>query len=133
MENLGIEPEHIERARLIQEGQEEPGTGGGGPTVEEVPLVAKDEAGYEILNDSSCISCHGTDVSGSPMAPSLRGIGDKYTADEIHDIILNGIGNMTPQQAMNPNLSDDDLRVLAEWLAKQKTEGQAEADAEAEA
>ncbi len=133
LENLGIEPEHIERARLIQEGQEEPGTGGGGPTVEEVPLVAKDEAGYEILNNSSCISCHGTDVSGSPMAPSLRGIGDKYTADEIHDIILNGIGNMTPQQAMNPNLSDDDLRVLAEWLAKQKTEGQAEADAEAEA
>jgi len=121
LEEQGITPEHIERARLIEEGQLDAGA----PKMPEevIPLVATDEAGYEILLDSSCITCHGTDVIGTQIAPSLRGIGDKYTADEIHDIIINGTpsGLMTPQLgAANPNLTEDDLRVLADWLAKQK-------------
>jgi len=122
LEKQGVEPEHIERARLIEEGK----INAGATMVpeEEIPLVATDEEGYEILQNSTCLTCHGTDISGSSFAPSLRGIGDKYTADEIHNIILNG----TPNKAMGPQLNDnlnkglteDDLRVLAEWLAKQK-------------
>jgi menaquinol-cytochrome c reductase cytochrome b/c subunit len=120
LKEQGITPEHIERARLIEEGKIDPGA----PNIPkpEVPLVATDEPGYEILLDSSCITCHGTDIAGTQIAPSLRGIGDKLTADEIYDIIVKGTpnGGMPPQVAMNPNLSEDDLRVLAEWLAKQK-------------
>lgn len=122
LEQQGITPEHIERARLIEEGIIEPGA----PKIPEpeIPLVATDEAGYEFLQSSNCISCHGTDVIGTDFAPSLRGIGDKLTADQIYDIIVNGTPNglMPPQVDANPNLSDDDLRVLSEWLAKQKAE-----------
>jgi len=122
LEEQGIEPEHIERQRLIEEGQ----INAGATMVpeEEIPLVATDEEGYEILQNSTCLTCHGTDISGSSFAPSLRGIGDKYTADEIHDIILNGTPNKAMGEQLSGNLSkgltEDDLRVLAEWLAKQK-------------
>jgi menaquinol-cytochrome c reductase cytochrome b/c subunit len=120
LEKQGIEPEHIERARLIEEGQIDAGA-----TMvpkEQVPLVATDEEGYEILQDSTCLTCHGTDIEGSSFAPSLRGIGDKYSADQIHDIIVNGVRSMQPQlqDNLNKGLTEDDLRVLAEWLAKQK-------------
>ncbi|GFR36907.1 menaquinol-cytochrome c reductase cytochrome b/c subunit [Insulibacter thermoxylanivorax] len=122
LEEQGITPEHIERARLIADGEIE----GGAPRAAEepTPLVAVDEAGYEIYQNSTCLNCHGTDLMGSSFAPSLRGIGDKYTADEIHDIIINGKGIMAGQlqDNLNKGLTEDDLQVLADWLAKQQTQ-----------
>ena len=86
--------------------------------------MAVDEAGYEIYQNSTCLNCHGTDLMGSSFAPTLRGIGDKYTADEIHDIIINGKGIMAGQlqDNLNKGLTEDDLQVLADWLAKQQTQ-----------
>lgn len=129
LEEQGITPEHIERAQKIRDGQLDAGA----PQVPEapIPLVATDEAGYEILQNSTCLTCHGTDLTGSNFAPSLRGIGDKFSAEELHDIIVNGYRSMGPQLDANLNagLTEDDLVVLSEWLALQKSE-QAEETAE---
>lgn len=42
---------------------------------------------------SSCIGCHGTDLRGVGVAPSLRDLGH-LSEEEILDIIVNGVGTM---------------------------------------
>jgi menaquinol-cytochrome c reductase cytochrome b/c subunit len=121
LEVNGITPEHIERAELLLAGKE---TKDKKKEPANVPIVAEDETGFDIYSKATCIQCHGTDLKGNPAAgmPSLRGIGDTYSAQEIMDIINNGIGNMVPQRQDNlaKGLTEEELNTLAEWLGKQK-------------
>lgn len=64
---------------------------------------------------NSCAACHGGDLSGG-AGPDLSAIGSKYSAEDIEDIIENGIGTMQPQRGV----SDDDRALLAGWLADKK-------------
>ncbi|MUK89079.1 c-type cytochrome [Ornithinibacillus sp. L9] len=80
--------------------------GDGGETTETA-------AGQEIY-EANCAACHGADLSGG-AGPNLSAVGSKYSADEIVDIIHNGIGNMQAQ-----NVDNDDAEVLANWLAEKK-------------
>lgn len=50
--------------------------------------------GEKIVN-KSCTMCHGGELQGA-SAPALDKIGDKYTEQEILDIILNGTGKGMP-------------------------------------
>jgi cytochrome c551 len=61
-----------------------------------------------------CISCHGQDLAGR-SAPSLQNLAEKYTAEEIVDIIQNGIGRMDPIT----RVTEEQAEVLAEWLLEQ--------------
>lgn len=63
---------------------------------------------------SSCASCHGDDLSGN-VGPDLRKIGGQLSKDDIHNIIMNGKGQMPPG-LVNESQAD----VLADWLAKHK-------------
>lgn len=62
----------------------------------------------------SCSSCHGGDLR-SGYAPDLDQIGKKYSAEEIQDIIENGIGSM-PKGIVK----GEDAEKVADWLATQK-------------
>jgi quinoprotein glucose dehydrogenase len=62
---------------------------------------------------SQCGVCHGEKMAGSPPAfPSLVGIGDRLTPQQIAATIKNGKGRMPGF----PNLSDDQLFALLEFL-----------------
>src|SRR5690625_6612645 len=69
----------------------------------------------EAVYKKNCASCHGQDLSGG-AGDDLTSIGSKYSADEIADIIEHGTGNMQPQK----QVSDDDRKILSEWLADKK-------------
>lgn len=71
-------------------------------------------AGEEAYKDS-CASCHGQDLTGG-AGDDLTEVGAKYSADEIADIIENGVGSMPAQK----NVSDEDRTAIAEWLASKK-------------
>lgn len=64
----------------------------------------------ENIYKKSCASCHGEDLSGG-AGPSLQNITDKYSKENIKDIINNGIGTMFPV-----NLPDEEQESLVEWL-----------------
>ncbi|QZT35475.1 cytochrome c [Caldalkalibacillus thermarum TA2.A1] len=52
-------------------------------------MIAEGEA----VVQQSCVSCHGENLEGG-MGPSLHGITEKYTREELYDILVNGIGSM---------------------------------------
>jgi len=69
----------------------------------------------EDVYKKSCAACHGGDLTGG-AGPDLSAIGSTYSAEDIEDIIENGIGNMQPQK----QVSDEDRELLAGWLADKK-------------
>lgn len=73
---------------------------------------ASENATPEQLFVNSCASCHGQDFK-SGYAPDLNQIGSKYTAEEIYEIIENGIGNMPAGR-----LKGEDAQKVADWLAQ---------------
>lgn len=79
----------------------------GDAAVEEVGEVAAPDEIYA----NSCAGCHGADLSGG-FGPDLQNAGSKFAADEITDIILNGIGQMPAQ-----SLTQEEADSLAEWFA----------------
>jgi|SRR5690625_516487 len=70
------------------------------------------EATPDEIYKKNCASCHGQDLSGG-AGPDLATIGSKYSAQEIEDIIENGIGNMPAQK----KVAEDDRTTLAQWLS----------------
>lgn len=119
----GIVPEHIERKEKMQAAKD-----AGKEKEPEAPkvakLVAEDDPAYtQVYQKSSCIQCHGADLRGNGALPQLLGVGDKYTAEEIMDIIKNGKGGMAAQYDYNVQqlgLTPQNIDELVAWLAKQK-------------
>ncbi|WP_054751715.1 c-type cytochrome [Piscibacillus salipiscarius] len=64
------------------------------------------QAGEEVYK-TNCASCHGGDLSGG-MGPSLKNVGDNYSADDIVGIIKNGKGQMPAQD----QVSEEDAQKL---------------------
>ncbi|RAL22586.1 c-type cytochrome [Thermoflavimicrobium daqui] len=69
----------------------------------------------EKLYQNYCLNCHGDKLEGE-YGPSLRRIGQKYTAEEIINIMEKGIGKM-PAQNYIPK---SEQQQLAKWLVKRK-------------
>ncbi|MDF0727199.1 cytochrome c [Cytobacillus sp. S13-E01] len=76
----------------------------------EAPQEDTASATPEEIYQQTCISCHGADFGGG-VGPKLIGVGDKYSSEEIQDIIKNGKGIM--QGGMVPN---EKLEEMATWL-----------------
>ncbi|WP_047981473.1 cytochrome c550 [Ornithinibacillus contaminans] len=64
---------------------------------------------------SSCVSCHGADLSGG-FGPNLQTVGANLSVDEIKDVITNGRGDMPPQG----HLSEGEISIISEWLSEKK-------------
>ncbi len=120
LEKSGVTPEHIEREEKNKESIES-GKGRWIPGKEKtVALVKPDDPAFEIMKKAQCIACHGGELEGGG-APSLRGIGDTLSKDELVDTITNGRAN----GAMPPfkgTLTDAEIDQVATWLSEQKAE-----------
>ncbi|MBU5466418.1 cytochrome c [Virgibacillus sp. MSJ-26] len=68
----------------------------------------------EALFENNCASCHGDDLSGG-MGPDLTQIGNKHSADEIKEIILQGQGDMPAI-----DVEDEQAEALADWLSEKQ-------------
>lgn len=65
------------------------GNDGNNATAGDDTLVAH---GEQVVRQT-CISCHGNDLQGG-SGPSLYGVSEDYSEEELHDILVNGIGSM---------------------------------------
>lgn len=87
---------------------EEKAAEGGGETAEGGEFDP--EAHYQ----SSCIGCHGSSYEGG-AGPSLVGVGEKYSQEELQDILVNGKGGMPPGL-----VQPDNAEAMAAWVAEIK-------------
>lgn len=127
LEVNGIVPEHIERKERMKEERKKREAGEAPPPVAASVVAEDDPANTQVYQKASCVACHATDLRGNPAGgiPSLLGIGDKYTQEELMTIIKEGKGGMAPQYDYNVNslgLTGEDMEALAEWLSRQKAE-----------
>jgi quinoprotein glucose dehydrogenase len=71
------------------------------------------------LYNSKCATCHKEDRSGSPQAPSLVGVGDRHSRDEIATIVREGTGRMPA----NPDMGARNIGDLVDFLLTGKDKG----------
>jgi len=84
------------------------GGAGGGTTTETAASNPED------IYKSTCIGCHGDQYQGV-VGPSLKGIGEKLSKDQIKQIITKGRGNMPPNL-----VKPEDADKMADWVSKIK-------------
>lgn len=65
------------------------------------------------LFGSNCASCHGDDLKGSPMVPSLVGVGNRKSRDDLAKIIREGTGRMP---AFAGTLDNSAVNALVNYL-----------------
>lgn len=121
LEARGITPEHFLKEEEVMANKGKPPEASR-PDPKSLAIVAEDDPAATIYEISTCISCHGDTMKGGGSIPPLRGIGDKYTQEQIMEIIHNGIGGMQAQYDENieAGLTEEDINALAGWLALQK-------------
>jgi menaquinol-cytochrome c reductase cytochrome b/c subunit len=123
LRDKGITPEHIKREQEMHAGKAPKGNSN--KPAAAAAIVAQDDPGFELYKKSTCIGCHAADLKGTSAAPTLRGIGDKYSKEEILTIINNGLGTNMPAQKdglAQKGFKPEEIDGLAAWLAKQKKE-----------
>jgi menaquinol-cytochrome c reductase cytochrome b/c subunit len=116
----GIVPEHIEREIKAEEARKN-GLPRPIPGKEKIPAMvsADDPAFKETMTTAACISCHGVELEGG-AGPTLRGVGDQLSKEELVATITNGKGVGMP--AFKDQLSTEQIDQIATWLSKQKAE-----------
>ncbi|MGM0874295.1 MAG: cytochrome c550 [Bacillota bacterium] len=72
------------------------------------------DATPEEIYTKSCVSCHGQNYEGG-AGPTLVGVGDKLSVDEINETIKSGRGIMPPGL-----VPDEKLDEMAEWVSQIK-------------
>lgn len=66
----------------------------------------------ELYQSAGCISCHGGNYEGVGSFPTLTGVGDKLSSDEIKDLLRNGKGVMP-----GGLVPEEQLDGMTEWLS----------------
>lgn len=87
--------------------EEENGTGEQETVEIDDPIAAGEE-----LAQQSCINCHGGDLAGGSVGPAINGLDGQLSAEEISNIIQNGVGAMPPQTQYSPEEAD----AISEYL-----------------
>jgi quinoprotein glucose dehydrogenase len=72
------------------------------------------------LYNSKCATCHREDRKGSPAAPSLEGVGDRHTREEIAALIRQGTGRMPAFPDMGARNINDVVEFLVTGVDKGK-------------
>jgi quinoprotein glucose dehydrogenase len=86
----------------------------------EMPWIVKlIENNDTSLYNSKCATCHRADRRGSPEAPSLLGVGERHTPDEIAAIIREGTGRMPG----NPDMGGRNIGDLVDFLVTGRDKG----------
>lgn len=79
----------------------------------EEPATASGAA--ELYTQRGCMGCHGGDYTGL-VGPTLIGVGDKFSHEELIDILVNGVEGTT----MPGGFPEENAAEMAEWLASLK-------------
>ncbi|MBD1371600.1 c-type cytochrome [Hazenella sp. IB182357] len=83
---------------------------------ETTDVVAVEDEGYKLYSESACITCHGENLEGK-NGPSLLGVGNYRTAEEIDRYIVEGKNGMPAGMFQG---TPEQREVLVEWLLKQQ-------------
>ncbi|MBB6635363.1 menaquinol-cytochrome c reductase cytochrome b/c subunit [Cohnella thailandensis] len=117
LEKNGVIPEHIER-EIKSEESIKAGKGRYIAGKEDVvALVKADDPAFSIMQQAQCIACHGAELEGA-NGPSLRGIGDALSKEQLVDTITNGKNEGMP--AFKGQLTEAEIDQIATWLSEQK-------------
>ncbi|WP_195570924.1 c-type cytochrome [Paenibacillus sp. 1001270B_150601_E10] len=120
LKELNIIPEHIEREEKAREDAMAGKPTGQPKPNQEIALVEKDDPALETMKKAGCLSCHGTDLKGS-AGPSLRGIGDSLSQEDILKVLHEGPMKAQYEQALAQGVTEEEITNIAAWLAKQKS------------
>ncbi|TYR82605.1 cytochrome C oxidase Cbb3 [Priestia megaterium] len=80
--------------------------------IREEVAIDTEADGYKVMQEQTCLTCHGENLQGGPAAPPLTGL--DLTAEEISNIAKNGQGSM-PAGVFKG--SDEELKTLSEFIA----------------
>ncbi|MGP6150697.1 c-type cytochrome [Priestia flexa] len=80
--------------------------------IREEVAIDTEADGYKIMQEQTCLTCHGENLQGGPAASALTGL--DLSAEEIADIAKNGQGSM-PAGIFKG--SDEELKTLSEFIA----------------
>jgi menaquinol-cytochrome c reductase cytochrome b/c subunit len=118
----GVIPEDVER-RIKAEDAVSKGLPRPVPGREKIAaMVAADDPAFtETMTTAACISCHGAELEGG-MGPTLRGVGDILSKEEIVATITNGKNQGMP--SFKGTLTTAQIDQVATWLSKQKATAQ---------
>lgn len=118
LETTGTVPEHIVREEKAREAYEA-GLPRPNPMQEpELPALVDASDPATDITKQNCIGCHATEYQGQGNAPALRGVGDKYSKEELAEIVAHGTENGMPP--FEGSLSAEEIDMVATWLSKQK-------------
>jgi len=116
LEARNIVPEHHLRAEAAKEALEKGEPRPNPLKKAQAPaIIDTDDSAFSIV-EGTCLACHGADMNGTSNAPSLLGVGNKYSEEEIKQIVMNGRGDMP---SYGDRFSEEEINQLAAWLAKQ--------------
>lgn len=88
-----------------------------GSPVKDEKVVDLNSEGYKLYSENACIRCHGENLEGT-NGPPLLGVGNRRTAEQIHDYIDHGKGGVMPAGMFQG--SPEQQKILVDWLMKQK-------------
>jgi menaquinol-cytochrome c reductase cytochrome b/c subunit len=86
------------------------------PKPKNTQLIATNDEGYRLFKENACVKCHGDHLQGV-NGPSLLGVGNYLTKDQIEHIIEHGRGAMPPGMFQGTKQQEE---ILVNWLLKQK-------------
>jgi menaquinol-cytochrome c reductase cytochrome b/c subunit len=117
LELNGVTPEHIERKLKAEEAIKN-GLPRPVPGKEKIAaMVDAEDPAFETMKQAQCIACHGAELEGA-NGPTLRGVGDNLSKEELVATITNGKNEGMP--AFKDQLSTEEIDQIATWLSKQK-------------
>ncbi|MGZ9584062.1 c-type cytochrome [Paenibacillus marinisediminis] len=121
LKELNIVPEHIEREEKARQAAEE-GKETGQPKKNKavVALVEPEDPALELMKKAQCLACHADDLKGTSNGPSLRGVGDRKSQDEILAFLHEGPMKPMYESALKNGVTEEEIVKITEWLAKQK-------------
>jgi len=109
-------------------------SGDGQATTNPMPqanLSSKDLTGEQLVSQLGCVNCHGSDLNGTKMAPSLHNVKDNWSRDKLINYLRNPSSYMSADrfkeyQQQYPgvimpsfgNIEVKELGKIAEYLLK---------------
>lgn len=76
--------------------------------------------GKTIFESHACNACHGPEGAGTPLAPKIAGIGQKYNADQLLDLFNHPTAKMDAGHMPHFQFTPDDVKALLAYLDSQQ-------------
>jgi len=98
----------------------EPEVAGISPFAAVASLSPTVSSGKKVFDTEGCAECHGEDLSGTPSAPALFGVGQKYDSGRLRSILRQPTEAMIDEGMQPVDVKDEDLTALIAFLESLK-------------